>query len=129
MERNLVIHPNPTAKGDGKSAKDKEAGKGSKDNKTNPKSTPCKFFTSDEGCKHGGKCSYFHPRVTRDEGKCFNCGSKSHALKECDKPKPTKREPSKDAMDAKPSKGKGRSRSSSKPQKPKPKAASATADE
>eukprot|EP00971_Amphidinium_carterae_P082742 1636745-Amphidinium_carterae.1 len=39
-----------------------------------------------------------------DEGECFNCGSKSHALKECDKHKPTKRDPSKDAKDAKPSK-------------------------
>eukprot|EP00971_Amphidinium_carterae_P005199 103771-Amphidinium_carterae.1 len=92
------------------------------------KSTPCKFFTSDDGCKHGGKCTYFHPRVTRDEGKCFNCGSKSHALKECDKPKPTKREPSKDAK-PKRAASKSKGRSSSKPSKPKPKAAAAAADE
>eukprot|EP00971_Amphidinium_carterae_P175098 3471170-Amphidinium_carterae.1 len=24
------------------------------------------------GCKHGGKCTFFHPRVTREEAKCFN---------------------------------------------------------
>eukprot|EP00971_Amphidinium_carterae_P274571 5448475-Amphidinium_carterae.1 len=55
--------PSKPPKGEGKGAKD--AGNGSKDNKTPSKSTPCRFFTSDEGCKHGGKCTYFHPRVTQ----------------------------------------------------------------
>eukprot|EP00971_Amphidinium_carterae_P067411 1334855-Amphidinium_carterae.1 len=63
---------------------------------------------STEGCRNGAKCKYFHPNVPRSEGKCFNCGSTSHSLKDCDRPRPQKRDPSKPP-------GKGKRGASQKP--------------
>eukprot|EP00971_Amphidinium_carterae_P150428 2982398-Amphidinium_carterae.1 len=38
---------------------------------------------------HGSACVFFHPRVGRQEGKCYNCGTKKHDIKECTRARPT----------------------------------------
>ena len=51
----------------------------------------CKYFNKDDGCQKGANCLFLHRRVEKNEGKCFNCGSKSHSYKDCDRPKPDKK--------------------------------------
>eukprot|EP00971_Amphidinium_carterae_P283510 5627977-Amphidinium_carterae.1 len=78
-----------TMEGDGKGSKDSK-----EPTKDGTKATSCKLFISDEGCKHGAACESFHPRVSREESVRFNCGSKAHSLKDCDRQRPVKREKS-----------------------------------
>eukprot|EP00971_Amphidinium_carterae_P272166 5401687-Amphidinium_carterae.1 len=33
-------------------------------------------------------CSFFHPHIGREEGRCYDCGAKSRTLKDCDRPRP-----------------------------------------
>eukprot|EP00971_Amphidinium_carterae_P350412 6491530-Amphidinium_carterae.1 len=80
----------------GQKGKKKGEGKGEKDS-SNPQSPQqqkpvddgkCKFYLSDSGCKHGAKCTRFHPTLSRDDGKCYNCGAKDHSLKDCNRDQP-----------------------------------------
>eukprot|EP00971_Amphidinium_carterae_P311038 6181203-Amphidinium_carterae.1 len=52
---------------------------------------------TEDGCKRGSTCTFFDPRVNREDGRCYNCGSKSHTVKECDRPRPTRNELKKNA--------------------------------
>ena len=58
--------------------------------KPKPKSAPasdkpmCRFFLKPDGCKNGDNCQYAHPRTT---GKCLRCGSESHNLQACARPR------------------------------------------
>eukprot|EP00971_Amphidinium_carterae_P302558 6012142-Amphidinium_carterae.1 len=62
-----------------------------KDNPKPPnKPVTCNYFSQDNGCR-GAECPHFHPRLTKDDGRCFNCGAKGHNVQECDKPKPQKK--------------------------------------
>ena len=47
--------------------------------------TPCKFFTSDAGCKRGQSCKYQHEFASREEkrARCWHCGSRQHRQAEC----------------------------------------------
>ena len=53
-----------------------------------PKVEMCKWFDSDNGCRFGANCTNKHRRLDPKEGKCFNCGSKHHAVAECTAPRP-----------------------------------------
>eukprot|EP00439_Symbiodinium_sp_Y106_P060167 s729_g8.t2 len=54
------------------------------------KSTPCKFFLSDQGCRRGAACKYSHDVDKKQrQGRCWTCGSKQHMSKSC----PTKEKP------------------------------------
>ena len=60
--------------------------------KPKPKSAPasdkpvCRFFLKPDGCKNGDNCQYAHPRTN---GKCLRCGSESHNLQACTRPRAT----------------------------------------
>ena len=66
-------------------------GGGAPDGKRPPTSTntatkqiPCKYFSSDEGCKKGAECTFKHDWSLVDKyGRCFNCGSTQHTKKDC----------------------------------------------
>ncbi|CAE7454971.1 unnamed protein product, partial [Symbiodinium necroappetens] len=47
--------------------------------------TPCKFFTSDAGCKKGGSCKFAHSFASREEKKsrCWTCGARNHRQADC----------------------------------------------
>eukprot|EP00971_Amphidinium_carterae_P348591 6490580-Amphidinium_carterae.1 len=49
-------------------------------------------FMTDDGCKRGSTCNFFHARLKREDERCYNCGSKSHRVPDCDRPKPTRNE-------------------------------------
>ena len=44
----------------------------------------CRFFQKPDGCKNGDNCQYAHPRAN---GKCLRCGSESHNLQACARPR------------------------------------------
>ena len=44
----------------------------------------CCFFLKPDGCKNGDNCQYAHPRTN---GKCLRCGSESHNLQACTRPR------------------------------------------
>ena len=44
----------------------------------------CKFFLKPDGCKNGDNCQYSHPRTN---GKRLRCGSESHNLQACTRPR------------------------------------------
>jgi hypothetical protein len=46
----------------------------------------CTSWKNTGECKKGGSCIYQHPIHPSAEGRCNNCGCKSHMLKDCDKP-------------------------------------------
>ena len=58
--------------------------------KPKPKSAPasdkpvCRFFLKPDGCRNGDNCQYAHPRTN---GKCLRCGSESHNLQACTRPR------------------------------------------
>eukprot|EP00971_Amphidinium_carterae_P350695 6491688-Amphidinium_carterae.1 len=52
----------------------------------------CIHFMTEDGCKRGSTCNFFHARLKREDERCYNCGSKSHSVKDCDRPKPTRNE-------------------------------------
>ena len=58
--------------------------------KPKPKSSPasdkpvCRSFLKPDGCKNGDNCQYAHPRTN---GKCLRCGSESHNLQACARPR------------------------------------------
>eukprot|EP00971_Amphidinium_carterae_P287681 5711364-Amphidinium_carterae.1 len=45
---------------------------------------------TDDGCKRGSTCKFFHASLKREDERCYNCGSKSHSISDCDRPKPDK---------------------------------------
>eukprot|EP00971_Amphidinium_carterae_P154459 3063240-Amphidinium_carterae.1 len=68
--------------------------KGKDGPKTDPgpmNAIPCKYFGQEKGCRRGSTCTHFHPRLTKEDGRCFNCGGTGHTTHECDKPKPPKK--------------------------------------
>ena len=58
--------------------------------KPKPKSAPapdkpvCRFLLKPDGCQHGDNCQYAHLRAN---GKCLRCGSESHNLQACTRPR------------------------------------------
>ena len=44
----------------------------------------CRFVLKPDGCKNGGNCHYAHPRTS---GKRLRCGSESHNLQACARPR------------------------------------------
>ena len=52
--------------------------------KTNGK-TPCKFFSSETGCKRGSSCKYDHTFETKEakRSRCWECGASNHRRAEC----------------------------------------------
>ena len=44
----------------------------------------CRFFLKPDGCKNGDNCQYAHPSTN---GKCLRCGSESHNLQACTRPR------------------------------------------
>ena len=43
----------------------------------------CKFFLTKGGCTRGRQCNFRHRKLLASEGRCFNCGSTEHGIKEC----------------------------------------------
>ena len=44
----------------------------------------CRFFLKPDRCENGDNCQYAHPRTN---GKCLRCGSESHNLQACTRPR------------------------------------------
>ena len=46
---------------------------------------PCKFWSSDEGCRKGSSCKFAHEFMSKEEkkGRCWHCGGKNHRQNEC----------------------------------------------
>jgi hypothetical protein len=58
------------------------------DNKAKPSPTadkPCRYFSSEKGCKAGKSCKWLHSWETLDDraNRCFVCGSKEHKKQDC----------------------------------------------
>ena len=64
----------------------KGEGKGWRSEKT----TTCKFFCSDDGCRKGRACSWAH--VLDDKKRCWTCGSIHHFSPSCERPKEASKE-------------------------------------
>ena len=47
---------------------------------------PCKFFTSDQGCKKGKECRYLH-EAKDEKRRCYICGSVDHIAPGCSRPR------------------------------------------
>ena len=48
------------------------------------RSTPCKFFLTDQGCRKGASCKFSHEVDKKQkQGRCWTCGSKQHVSKQC----------------------------------------------
>ena len=63
-------------------------GKGKdKDARRPDKSKACGALDTDEGCKFGGACHFYHRSPLPSGGKCFRCGAKEHTVKDCPCPK------------------------------------------
>eukprot|EP00971_Amphidinium_carterae_P253676 5036058-Amphidinium_carterae.2 len=117
--------PDPKGQGKGKGketkgSKNEVPGQSQKPGKPQPQGqgparpipVTCKHFVTDQGCSKGSTCIFYHPRVGRDEHKCYNCGSKEHGIKECTRAKPTLQQ----------LQSRGNGRGSSQPTKPPAKA-------
>ena len=54
--------------------------------------TPCKFFTSDNGCRSGAGCQYSHEYASKEDkrSRCWTCGSKQHRQGDCAVKDPSK---------------------------------------
>ena len=61
------------------SASTSPTGKGQK------QQSPCKFWSTDEGCRRGSNCKYAHNFATKEDKKarCWTCGSVNHRQQEC----------------------------------------------
>ena len=53
---------------------------------------PCRFFTSDAGCRRGSNCKYSHDFASKEEkrARCWHCGSRQHRQGECPVKDPNK---------------------------------------
>ena len=47
----------------------------------------CNFFLTDKGCAKGSDCGFGHARLTPQDSRCFNCGSKGHRNHQCKAPR------------------------------------------
>ena len=69
---------------------------------TSPKGVtrPCRFYTSDEGCRRGKACKYEHSMKDLNKAerrdRCYECGAKGHLAAAC----PTKKEAQQKAVAA-----------------------------
>ena len=47
--------------------------------------SPCKFWSTDEGCRRGSTCKYAHNFASKEDKKarCWTCGSTKHRQQEC----------------------------------------------
>eukprot|EP00971_Amphidinium_carterae_P113283 2244145-Amphidinium_carterae.1 len=80
--------------------------KGQSSDQSQQQKKDCMHFMTDEGCKRGSTCKFFHARLKREDERCYNCGSKSHSISECDRPKPDKRDKNVPMSDLRNKKGK-----------------------
>ena len=52
--------------------------------KANASTKPCIGWLTDEGCKYGSRCRFFHDKETEDlKGRCFSCSAKDHWANTC----------------------------------------------
>ena len=56
----------------------KESGKKEEESASKP---PCRFFTSENGCKKGRSCKW--PHIQDEKKRCFQCGSTKHFAPNC----------------------------------------------
>ena len=54
----------------------------------------CRFFLKPDGCKNGDSCQYAHLRTNGNFRKCLRCGSESHNLQACARPRRQQSSPS-----------------------------------
>eukprot|EP00971_Amphidinium_carterae_P318929 6339738-Amphidinium_carterae.1 len=109
----IMAEPGPTTKdkpqanaAGASDTRERRAGnskKGKDDPKPPNKPVTCNYFSMDKGCRRGAECPHFHPRLTKEDGRCFNCGGKGHTTHECDKPP---KKPKRDGKNTGGSKGK-----------------------
>ena len=45
---------------------------------TSMKETECKYFNREKGCRFGQSCSFLHPKLSRNDNRCYICGSVEH---------------------------------------------------
>ena len=76
---------------------------------------------ADWGCPYGASCRRYHPKLSPQDGKCFNCGSTQHSSKDCDRARKPLSKDDRDKInqDIK-GKGKGKGKNKDKPNVPNP---------
>ncbi|CAK0910095.1 unnamed protein product, partial [Prorocentrum cordatum] len=77
--------PKRTAKGQPK-AKAKEKAEAGKNGKLQDVRL-CTFFSAPGGCSKGKQCTWYHPKLSPSDGRCFNCGSTQHRSADCAPPR------------------------------------------
>ena len=53
------------------------------------KETECKYFNRENGCRFGQSCSFLHPKLSRNDNRCYICGSVEHWANSCPSSKAT----------------------------------------
>lgn len=43
----------------------------------------CKFWGTDEGCKRGDRCKFFHYNLSPKDNRCFGCSGLGHSKRDC----------------------------------------------
>ena len=69
------------SKGVGKGMHDHKTKEGGKKGEDGVNKPPCRFFTSENGCKKGRNCKWAH--IQDDKKRCFQCGSTKHYAPNC----------------------------------------------
>ena len=81
--KSVEVSPTPKAGGTGLGATP-EGEKPTPSSNTTTKQVPCKYFSSEEGCKKGSECTFKHDwSAVEKSGRCYNCGSTQHTKKDC----------------------------------------------
>ena len=66
-----------------------------KDNKAGSPAQPvCRFWKSDQGCRHGAQCKFQHPAHEDGKYHCYTCGATNHKKPDCPYNSPTKEDKS-----------------------------------
>ena len=69
------------SKGVGKGIYDHKTKEGAKKDEDGVTKPPCRFFTSENGCKKGRNCKWLH--IPDEKKRCFQCGSTKHFSPNC----------------------------------------------
>ena len=81
--KSVEVSPTPKAGGTGLGATP-EGKKPTPSSNTTTKQVPCKYFSSEEGCKKGSECTFKNDwSAVEKSGRCYNCGSTQHTKKDC----------------------------------------------